>query len=72
MNNGTPFSDGFNKSLFETKGATTNRNNGSGFGGYHIRKIIENHGGELEIANSDEVQFSDFKVQFRIFLPLNL
>jgi type I restriction-modification system DNA methylase subunit/signal transduction histidine kinase len=71
MNNGKPFSKGFNKTLFESKGTTINRNNGSGFGGYHIKKIIENHQGELEIANDEEVRFSDFKIRFNIYLPLN-
>lgn len=70
MNNGKPFSAGFNKAFFETRGATSDRNNGSGFGGYHIRKIIENHKGELEIATNEDVQFSEFKVQFKIYLPL--
>lgn len=72
MNNGKPFSKGFNKSFFETQGATTNRNNGSGFGGYHIKKIIENHKGEFHIADDEEVQLTDFKIKFKIYLPLNL
>jgi type I restriction enzyme M protein len=72
MNNGKPFSKGFNKALFETKGVTTDRNNGSGFGGYHIKKIIENHKGEFQIADDEEVQFTDFKVKFKIYFPLNL
>lgn len=70
-NNGRPFSTGFNKALFETKGQTADRNNGSGFGGYHIKQIVENHKGELQIASEEEVRFTDFKVQFKIFLPLN-
>lgn len=72
MNNGKPFSTGFNKAFFETKGTTSDRNNGSGFGGYHIRKIIENHKGELEIATNEDVQFSEFKVKFIIYLPLEV
>jgi len=72
MNNGRPFPRGFNKGLFETMGKTTDRNNGSGFGGYHIKKVIENHRGELHIPDSEDVQFSDFKVRFKIYLPLNL
>lgn len=72
MNNGKPFSEGFNNSLFETKGITTDRNNGSGFGGYHIKRIIDNHKGELQIADEEEVRFSEFKVQFKIFLPIIL
>lgn len=70
MNNGKPLSHGFNKSYFETMGATGNRDNGSGFGGYHIKRIIENHNGEFQIANEEDVQFSEFKVKFRIYLPL--
>lgn len=72
MNNGKTFSPGFNKTLFETKGVTTDRNNGSGFGGYHIKKIIENHKGEFQIANDEEVQLTEFKVRFKICLPLSL
>lgn len=72
MNNGEPFSIGFNKTLFETKGTTNNRDNGSGFGGYHIKRIIENHNGEFQIADEEEVQFSNFKVKFKIYLPLNI
>jgi type I restriction enzyme M protein len=72
MNNGQPFSKGFNKTLFETKGRTNNRDSGSGFGGYHIKRIIENHRGEFQIADEEEVQFSDFKVKFKIYLPLNI
>jgi type I restriction enzyme M protein len=72
MNNGEPFSKGFNKALFETKGTTINRDHGSGFGGYHIKRIIENHKGEFQIADEEEVQFSDFKVKFKIYLPLNI
>jgi type I restriction enzyme M protein len=71
MNNGKPFSKGFNKANFETKGNTSNRDRGSGFGGYHIKRIIENHKGEFEIADDEETQFSDFKVKFKIYLPLN-
>ena len=63
---------GPNKTLFETKGVTTDRNNGSGFGGYHIKKIIENHKGEFQIANDEEVQLAEFKVRFKICLPLSL
>lgn len=72
MNNGKPFSNGFNRAFFETRGVTTDRNNGSGFGGYHIKRIIENHKGEFQIADDEEVQFTDFKVKFKIYLPLNL
>jgi type I restriction enzyme M protein len=72
MNNGEPFSKGFNKKIFETKGLTNNRDNGSGFGGYHIKRIIENHKGEFYIADAEEVQFSEFKVKFKIYLPINL
>ncbi len=72
MNNGEPFSKGFNKKIFETKGLTNNRDNGSGFGGYHIKRIIENHKGEFYIAPEEEVQFSEFKVKFKIYLHLNL
>lgn len=71
MNNGEPFSRGFNKALFETKGVTSNRENGSGFGGYHIKRIIENHRGEFQIADEEEVRLTEFKVKFKIYLPLN-
>jgi len=72
MNNGEPPDIGFNKTIFETKGITSNRNTGSGFGGYHIKRIIENHKGELEVADKDEVLFTDFKMKFKIYLPFNL
>jgi len=71
MNNGKAFPKGFNKNTFETKGSTASKDHGSGFGGYHIKRIIENHNGEFKITPIDELLHSDFKVQFNIYLPLS-
>lgn len=70
MNNGNEFQKGFNKHAFETKGDTVSKDNGSGFGGYHIKRIIENHNGEFQITPPDQLLYSEFKVQFKIYLPL--
>jgi len=71
MNNGRKFPEGFKTSIFETKGITSSRDNGSGFGGYHIRRIIENHKGQFQIVPSDQLLYTNFKVQFKIYLPLS-
>lgn len=68
-NNGAPFPHGFNLFKFQTSGHTSNRRNGSGFGGFHIKRIIENHKGELRIADSSEQPHSEYKVKFEIYLP---
>jgi type I restriction enzyme M protein len=72
MNNGRPFGVGFNTAFFETKGKTGMRDRGSGFGGFHIKQIIENHKGQLIIPDEAETGFSDFKVRFKICLPANI
>lgn len=68
-NNGKPFPDGFDTSKFQTKGLTTNRSSGSGFGGFQIKQIIDNHKGEFAIASKEEIGESEFKVKFKIYLP---
>jgi type I restriction-modification system DNA methylase subunit len=68
-NNGTPFSDGFDVNKFQKLGHTSNRHGGSGFGGFHIQRIIESHKGELHIADKNEIAESQFKVKFKIYLP---
>ena len=68
-NNGKPFPTGFDLSTFETRGTSEGKNKGTGFGGYHIKKVIENHKGIIKIARQDEVRYTDFKVKFIIHLP---
>jgi type I restriction-modification system DNA methylase subunit len=71
-NNGSDFSEGFNSAMFEKKGATVDRDNGSGFGGYHMKKIVENHGGYLRIKrNNEQKEYTEFKVQFEVYLPIH-
>lgn len=68
-NNGRPFLPGFDLSLFETRGSSNGKNKGTGFGGYHIKKVIENHQGMIRIARPEEVKYTEFKVKFIINLP---
>jgi len=68
-NNGKPFPAEFDIAKFQMVGNTTNRNKGTGFGGFHIKRIIESHKGELHLADKREIGESQFKVRFKIFLP---
>ncbi|MGV2451017.1 UNVERIFIED_CONTAM: N-6 DNA methylase [Ralstonia mannitolilytica] len=68
-NNGLPFPSEFNIYKFQMVGNTTDRRRGTGFGGFHVKRIIENHNGELQIAGEDEVRNSQFKVAFKIYIP---
>jgi type I restriction-modification system DNA methylase subunit/signal transduction histidine kinase len=68
-NNGTPPDDNFSISILKEKGNTSDRLNGTGFGGYHILKVIENHKGEILFANKSEVAHTEFKTKFKIYLP---
>ncbi|NJI72724.1 N-6 DNA methylase [Sphingobacterium kitahiroshimense] len=68
-NNGREFSPGFDAAKFQKSGLTSDRYRGTGFGGFHIKKIIQNHKGELRIASKDDTESSQFKVKFLINLP---
>ncbi len=68
-NNGSPFPEGFDIEKFQNLGHTTNRKRGTGFGGFHIKRIIEGHKGELHLAGIEEIGESEFKVRFKIYLP---
>ncbi|WP_293743107.1 N-6 DNA methylase [uncultured Pedobacter sp.] len=68
-NNGKPFPAEFDIAKFQMVGHTTNRHRGTGFGGFHIKRIIESHGGELHLADKKEIGESQFKVRFKIYLP---
>jgi type I restriction-modification system DNA methylase subunit/two-component sensor histidine kinase len=69
-NNGKPFGEGFTKEQFFERGSTNNKTKGVGFGGYHVRKIIENHDGIIELASDEETAFTEYKVQFKVYLPV--
>jgi signal transduction histidine kinase len=71
-NNGKDFSEGFNILMFDRRGTSSDLDRGSGFGGYHIKRILENHGGYLDIDRSENLVFRDFKVRFRVYLPINI
>lgn len=66
-NNGKELPEDVNFSQFETRGVSHGKNSGTGFGGYHIKKVIENHKGQLELFPD---KFNDFKVGFLIRLPI--
>lgn len=68
-NNGKPFPAEFDIAKFQMVGHTSNRHRGTGFGGFHIKRIIESHHGELHLANKKEIGESQFKVRFKIYLP---
>lgn len=68
-NNGKQLPAGFDISHFQKEGITSDRNNGSGFGGYHIKRVIQNHKGEIHLASPNEIGESMFKVRFKIYLP---
>jgi len=68
-NNGNMFPPEFDISKFQTVGHTANRYRGTGFGGFHIKRIIESHKGEIHIADRTEIKESQFKVRFKIYLP---
>jgi len=68
-NNGKPFPAEFDIAKFQMVGQTTNRHRGTGFGGFHIKRIIESHQGELHLADKKEIGESQFKVRFKIYLP---
>jgi len=68
-NNGSPFPDGFDINKLQKSGHTTNRRSGTGFGGFHIKRIIESHKGEIYIADKKEIGESQFKVKFKIYIP---
>jgi type I restriction enzyme M protein len=71
-NNGELLPEEFNINSLLMKGFTSNRYTGSGFGGYHIKRIIENHKGEFQIASKSETVGSYFQVKFKIFLPCQI
>jgi sensor histidine kinase regulating citrate/malate metabolism len=58
--------------MFDRRGTSSDLDRGSGFGGYHIKRILENHGGYLDIDRSENLVFRDFKVRFRVYLPINI
>lgn len=68
-NNGKEFPAEFDIAKFQMVGQTTNRHRGTGFGGFHIKRIIESHHGELHLADKKEIGESQFKVRFKIYLP---
>ncbi len=68
-NNGKEFPSEFDVSRFQLQGQTTNRYSGTGFGGFHVKRIIESHKGEILIADKNEIGTSQFKVRFKIYLP---
>lgn len=68
-NNGKPFPAEFDIAKFQMVGHTSNRHRGTGFGGFHIKRIIESHHGELHLADKKEIGESQFKVRFKIYLP---
>lgn len=68
-NNGAPFPEGFNREQFLSQGLTSNRRGGTGFGGFHTKRIVASHKGEILIATPREIGNSEFKVRFKILLP---
>lgn len=68
-NNGRPFPSDFNSEEFLSKGGKTGNNQGTGFGGYLINKIIENHKGQIEIVPTKDIEFEKYNVKFIISLP---
>ncbi|MBD1367423.1 N-6 DNA methylase [Mucilaginibacter sp. ZT4R22] len=68
-NNGKTFPAEFDIAKFQMVGQTSNRRSGTGFGGFHIKRVIESHQGELHLADKKEISESQFKVRFKIYLP---
>jgi type I restriction enzyme M protein len=79
INNGKPFPDGFTLEDFTSFGTRGTNSSGTGIGGYLMKKIIENHNGEIEWYGDQRLRFSlkiDNKptsfiatVFFKILLP---
>lgn len=68
-NNGEPFPVDFKTEEFLSKGKKAGNTQGSGFGGYLINKIIENHKGKIELIPTKEIEFEKYNVKFIISLP---
>jgi type I restriction enzyme M protein len=70
-NTGNPLPKDFTKDDFIRNGITSDQNNGDGFGGNLINKIIINHNGGLLILNLNEVNpDNEFVTNFMINIPI--
>jgi signal transduction histidine kinase len=68
-NNGESFPSDFNEEEYFIKGGGFGVKKGTGFGGYIISKVIENHKGKIHLIPSKELEMNEFKVQINIELP---
>ena len=82
-NTGAPFPEGFTFEDYISPGVTSNKQKGTGLGGYFIDQVIKNHSGRFEWMTISEEQKKanggDYRtydenigIHFKITLPLNL
>lgn len=68
-NNGFALPQEFTLKDFLAKGATSNADVGSGFGGFLIGRILENHKGEITLTKKENFGILPHNVEFLITLP---
>ncbi|WP_313115070.1 restriction endonuclease subunit S [Aequorivita sediminis] len=68
-NNGLALPSEFTLKDFLAKGATTNADVGSGFGGFLIGRILENHKAEITLTKKEDFGILPHTVEFIITLP---
>jgi len=67
-NDGNPFPDDFTIEKYKQPYQYAGKNGHSGLGGYIINRVVENHGGVMDLINVFDPADS-FKVQFEFKFP---
>lgn len=67
LNNGIPLHSDITPSAIFEWGRKGARSSGTGVGGWHVRRIVEHYGGEVDVSNLEDD--SGFTVMYEVRLP---
>jgi len=70
-NNGKELPESFNLASYTKRNISKDKALGGGYGLYLVKKLIENQGGYIIVDRDFNPHYKDFKVKFKLYLPLS-